>query len=193
MYLCYMKLEGYSNYEIYPETGQIWGYERNKFIGFKGKGGYYRCQMINDFGYKRTTMLHRVIWECVNGEIPEGMQVNHIDENKNNNSIFNLNLMTCKENNNWGTRNERAAKARINHPLRSKPVIALKNNKIKMLFPSSMEAGRNGFDCRKVGACCRKDKWVKSHKGYQWKFLDDYLGDLLEQIQDEDTALEKAS
>lgn len=192
MYLCYMKLDGYSNYEIYPETGQIWGYERNKFIGFKGKGGYYRCQMINDFGYKRTTMLHRVIWECVNGEIPEGMQVNHIDENKDNNSISNLNLMTCKENNNWGTRNERAAIARINHPLRSKIVLGLKENKIMYLFPSTAEAERRQiFKGRGISRCARGER--KVYNGYQWKYLDDYLGDLLEQIQNEDMALEKAS
>lgn len=192
MYLCYMKLEGYNDYEIYPETGQVYSYKRKKFIGHKGTRGYYDVLLTNDNGIKRLTRLHRIIWECVNGEIPDGMQINHIDENKDNNCISNLNLMTCKENNNWGTRNERAAKARINHPLRSKMVLGLKENKIMYLFPSTAEAERRQiFKGRGISRCARGER--KVYNGYQWKYLDDYLGDLLEQIQDEDTALEKAS
>lgn len=39
------------------------------------------------------------------------MQVNHIDENPENNNLDNLNLMTPKENTNWGTGIERRAKS----------------------------------------------------------------------------------
>ena len=35
---------------------------------------------------------HRFVWECFNGEIPEGMQVVHKDGNKVNNSLGNLKL-----------------------------------------------------------------------------------------------------
>lgn len=52
-------------------------------------------------------ILARVIWETFNGPIPPGLQVNHIDENPANNALSNLNLMTPKENSNWGTRNQR--------------------------------------------------------------------------------------
>lgn len=51
--------------------------------------------------------VHRLVWEAFNGPIPEGMQVNHIDENKRNNSLDNLNLMTPSENHRWGTGMER--------------------------------------------------------------------------------------
>ena len=49
----------------------------------------------------------RVIWFYFNGEIPEDLQVNHMDENKENNALSNLNLLTPEGNCNWGTRNER--------------------------------------------------------------------------------------
>lgn len=42
------------------------------------------------------------------------MQVNHIDENKSNNKIENLNLLTSQDNNNLGTRNEKSRQSQIN-------------------------------------------------------------------------------
>lgn len=53
----------------------------------------------------------RCIWTSFNGPIPAGMQVNHIDENPANNRLDNLNLMTPKENTNWGTGIKRRAKS----------------------------------------------------------------------------------
>ena len=113
-----MKLEGYSDYEIYPETGQVWSYKRNRFIKRKKGNGYYGCTLIDDNGVIKEWLLHRLIWVAVNGDIPEGMQVNHIDENKHNNSISNLNLLTNKENLLWGSGLERGGITRIKNYLK---------------------------------------------------------------------------
>ena len=103
-----MKLEGYSGYEIYPETGQIWSYRYSRFLKFDiSNNGYLRCTLTDDKGKRHRFLLHRLMWQTVNGVIPADLQINHIDENKANNSINNLSLMTHKENSNWGTRNER--------------------------------------------------------------------------------------
>lgn len=39
---------------------------------------------------------HRLIWEAHNGKIPDGMHIHHIDENKQNNAIENLQLVDSK-------------------------------------------------------------------------------------------------
>lgn len=43
--------------------------------------------------------LHRAVWEYHYGEIPEGMVIDHIDRNTDNNQIENLRCVTQSENN----------------------------------------------------------------------------------------------
>lgn len=183
-----MKLKGYSNYEIYPETGQVWSYKSSKYTGHKDyESGYWYCTLYNDNGERVNWRLHRLIWTAVNGEIPEGMQVNHIDEKKDNNCISNLNIMTPKENSNWGTRNERIFLKTTNGKC-SLPILAsAKTN--GLFFPSMMEAERNGFGAGNVCNCCKGK--ISKYKGYKWQYLDDYLADWLEAFQDECMETEK--
>lgn len=170
-----MKLEGYSNYEIYPETGKIYSYRTNRYIGSLDKDGYYVATLTSDTKQIVHKSIHRLIWVCVNGEIPEGMQVNHINEDKSDNRICNLNLMTQTENNNWGTGNYRRSLSHTNHPKKSKPIIGLRNGKIQKYFPSIQEAKRNGFNPNSIINCCRNE--IYSYEGYKWIYLDNYIAD----------------
>jgi len=54
------------------------------------KTGYWLCSTL----HKR---LHIYIYEKYNGAIPKGMEIHHIDHNKDNNDISNLKLLTKKE------------------------------------------------------------------------------------------------
>lgn len=63
-----------------------------EFMGIKFReewpGGYY----IHNFtGYN--IRMHRFVWEYYNGEIPDGYDVHHIDGNRGNNDISNLQLL----------------------------------------------------------------------------------------------------
>jgi hypothetical protein len=52
------------------------------------------------FGLNQETYFnHRVIWEMFNGEIPQGLVINHIDNDYLNNKISNLEVVSTKENN----------------------------------------------------------------------------------------------
>jgi len=67
------------------------------FIMFEGKKytrrklGYYACTN-GDRHY-----LHRVIWKSINGKIPPGYDIHHIDGDRTNNHIDNLELITKSE------------------------------------------------------------------------------------------------
>ena len=45
----------------------------------------------------RITTLHRAIWELVNGEIPKDTMIHHIDGDKSNNYIENLECVTRQQ------------------------------------------------------------------------------------------------
>lgn len=161
----------YTNYEIY-EDGRIWSYKTKRFL--KPATNQYGYQVVNLYdnkGKMKQYRVNRIVYEAVSGEpIPEGLQVNHINEDKTDNRFFeNLNLMTCKQNNNWGTRTERATKANTNNPKHSKQVGAFQNDELVMIFPSTREAQRQGFDSGAVSKCCRGK--LKTYKGYTWKYI----------------------
>ena len=129
------------------------------------RGGYLQVQLYKE-GKRKWFKVHRLVYSAFCGEIPNELQVNHIDEDKTNNKLENLNLMTPKQNSNWGTRNERFAKAL------SKAVIAIDDSgNVVFEFPSTMEAQRQGFNHVNLSACCRGER--KTHRGYRWRYKED--------------------
>lgn len=176
------KFRNYDNYEIYAD-GSIWSYKRNKWLKPKTrKDDYKEVYLVDNEGKKKMYRLHRVVFETFSGSpIPEGMQVNHINEDKTDNRFDNLNLMTPKENVNWGSGIERRAKShsktmkgiipKANPP---KQVGAFKDGELIMTFPSTNEAGRQGFKQGNVSKCCRNcfnREGNNVYKGFEWRYI----------------------
>ena len=166
-------IEGYEGLYEVSNLGRVKSLERFDRLGRKVKekllkpkkteNGYLRVNLCKN-GIKKPFYVNRLVYSAFVEEIPEGLQVNHIDENKENNSVENLNLMTPKENINWGTHNARMAAAK------SKPVEALDkiSGRVVYAFPSTMEAGRQGFNSGHVSDCCKGKQ--KTHKGFIWRY-----------------------
>lgn len=165
----------FNKYEVF-EDGQIWSYSHKKFLKPKTeKNGYQKVALTDNEGKLKWYYLHRVIYESVTGEtIPEGMDVNHISEDKTDSRFSNLNLLTRKENNNFGTRNIRISKSMTNNTKISKYVGAFKDGKLVMTFPSTNEANRQGFNKGNVAACCRNcylREGNNVYKGFEWRYI----------------------
>ena len=45
-------------------------------------------------GIQKRYQVHRFVWECYNGIIPDGKVINHINNDKEDNRLCNLQLMT---------------------------------------------------------------------------------------------------
>lgn len=71
--------------------------------------GYCQAYLCKN-GKRYTFLVHRLVAIAFIANPNEKPQVNHIDECKVNNHAENLEWCTCKENINYGTRNERARK-----------------------------------------------------------------------------------
>ena len=164
-----MTFRDYSNYEVF-EDGRIYSYNTNRFMKPKtNNSGYQLVFLSNKEEKMKGYLVSRIVYETFSGSpIPEGMQVNHINEDKTDNRFENLNLMTQKQNNNWGTRNIRVSKALINGKL-SKAVGAYKDGELIFTFPSAKEGGRNGFNQGHISACCRGEE--KTHRGFEWRYI----------------------
>ena len=57
--------------------------------------GGYLCATIN----KKTVYQHRYVWTQAYGDIPKGMVIHHINSNKTDNRLENLQLTTKTKNN----------------------------------------------------------------------------------------------
>lgn len=95
--------EKYPEYSYDPSTGEIFGKDGRVLKPGTNHGGYLHV-MLYENGEKKNYYVHRLIAEA---EIPnpEGKsQINHKNEIKTDNRACNLEWVTAKENNNYGTR-----------------------------------------------------------------------------------------
>src|SRR5699024_1219013 len=119
---------------------------------------------------RRSFYVSNLVMLAFVGEKPKGYEVNHINENKDDNRLDNLEYLTSKENNNYGTRIKRSKSKMINGK-KSKPVKATHlETKEEFLFPSQAEAERQGFGKqRHISSVCLGKR--NQFNGYKWEFI----------------------
>ncbi len=82
-----------------PASGQFFS---SRYSG-RNKNGPLRevvtkKRHVEFFSNGRTRQAHRMAWEIINGPIPTGLEIDHIDGNPKNNKMSNLRLVTHLEN-----------------------------------------------------------------------------------------------
>lgn len=167
------------------EWRDIKGYEGYYQVSNQGRirntnSGRIRATYTNRFGYIGVGLhkdgeihekkIHRLVAEAFIPNPDNLPEVNHKDENKENNTVENLEWCTRKYNINYGTRNDRQKEKVTNNPNISKPVgqYTLDGELVKV-WPSLAETGRNGYNPNGVGRSCRGERG--KHKGYKWQYI----------------------
>jgi hypothetical protein len=178
--MMWKSIKDFENYEV-SDTGLI--RKGEKIIKPFNNRGYARIMLTNG-DKKAKKLVHRLVAEHFIPTEDTSLQVNHKDMDKLNNSVINLEWVTCKEN---------VAHAMANNPTKAKqlkegmstigkeygkqnglssakPVVqlSLQNEAIEE-FGSAREASRKlGISYKGISKCCNGK--LKSYKGFIWKF-----------------------
>ena len=139
--------------------------------------GYFQVGLSKN-GKTKNCLVHRLVGEAFL-ENPEGKPcVNHKiegEKGKTMNFVFfnedgsvdeertTIEWVTYEENNNYGTHNERIAKALSKRVLQ----LSLSGDLIRE-WESTQECERNGFDHSAVTRCCNGKR--KTHKGFRFEY-----------------------
>ena len=107
--------------------------------GNKQRNGYMGCSIRKYGGRYKSYKIHRFIYECFNGLIPEGKVIDHINNDKEDNRLCNLQLLTPQQN------CKKAAKDRdysfvVNNHKNRKCVKATNKNTNEVTYFKSMSA-----------------------------------------------------
>lgn len=124
---------------------------------------YERIFCRSCIGVSKSIYVHRLVWLAFMGEVPHGLQIDHIDQNIHNNRLDNLQVVTQSEN----IKKSRyiGTFSRFLRPVR----IILPDTDFYQEFPSIAEAAR----CLKTTTymICRAARKGYKHKGIKVEFI----------------------
>jgi hypothetical protein len=88
----------YGNYYC-TEDGRVFNYKKQKEVtGYFKDESYLYITIRSKTRKTRNVRKHRMVYEYFYGPIPDGYVINHLDGNKTNNAILNLEMTTPKGN-----------------------------------------------------------------------------------------------
>lgn len=161
-----------SNFGMVKSTERIC----NSKFGSKRKVPEKMLSLSNDKnGYKlvtlkshkiKTAKVHRIVWEAFNDKIPNGKQINHIDGDKGNNRLTNLELVSPKENIAHALKFNLMKSGKFHHG--TKKIKMIKEGKQIILFGAN-DIKNHGFHASSVHRAARGER--KYYKGWECKYV----------------------
>ncbi|MBS7066772.1 MAG: HNH endonuclease [Lactococcus lactis] len=133
----------------------------------------YEELVLSNGGVPQSKLVHRLVAQAFIPNTENKPEVNHIDEDKGNNSVENLEWNTHEENSNHGTKNIRSANKQ------SMAVIGVdEHGNIVEIHSSIRSAERlTGFGHSNISACA-SGKIIK-YKGLEWFKIDNEMFNIL--------------
>lgn len=143
-----------------------WGVVRN-LTPVMDCHGYMRVCLCKN-NKQRNGLVHRMVAQAFLENPLELPQINHINENKSDNRVENLEWCDCLHNNNHGTRNERISKSKRNTKCKKVIQMDLQGNFIREWVSLNEIMRVLGFNAAFVARCCHGVK--PTAYGYRWQY-----------------------
>jgi len=169
-------IEDFPNYSV-SNLGNVKNNKTNRIMKLNVKGGYYHVSLTNE-DCKKSLKVHRLVALAFIQNLENKTDVNHIDKNKLNNNVLNLNWMTRKEN------NQHKSNGLVYTSNKNKSIIRMNMDEdILQIYNSIEDAGIWAFENKltktshngrnAIGNCVNG----LSNKAYRfkWKYLDNSL------------------
>ena len=181
-------IEGFEDYTI-DKKGNIYSKRKRKYLKQTiNKFGYCKVTLQKD-KYKKVFSVHRLVAQAFIPNPKNKPQVNHIDSNRQNNNVKNLEWVTAKENiqhalknkrfENMGIINsERMKKSKLylkgyplaNEVTKKKVAQYDKKNNLLNVYESISDASRNtGITITSISYACNNKR--KTGGGFIWHFV----------------------
>lgn len=153
------------SYKKHSRSGELFKLKERILKQSKDKDGYLLVGLKDVNGKMKSYRVHRLVAQAFIPNTNNLEQVNHIDENKLNNEVSNLEWCSSKYNVNFGLRTTKQVESQ------SKQVVQMLNNQIINKYPSMNEAAR-ALGHKNGGAIssCINGK-TKTAFGYTWKLI----------------------
>lgn len=165
-------IPSFPRYDICTD-GRVRNRTTNRMMSIVKVKGYHKVGLCRGGGERQKLVsIHRIIWETFRGEIPSGLCINHIDGDKTNNRLSNLEVVTAQENTAHATRTGLVLSG-DKHPARLRPETRPRGEKqycarlteadvraIRASDQTLASMGRQyGVSSETIGAVVRRKTW----------------------------------
>ena len=163
-------IPGYEGFYQASTEGRVRNKRTGRILrpGTCGRRGNYQQVGLMKNGKRKWHRVHGLVWLTFNGPVPEGMEINHINQNVKDNRLENLNLLTHTENIRWGDGIERRARAHFKK-VRQYSVSGRFIREWESVKSIEEQTGwRRGF----IANCCRRLSHFKTAYNYIWRYAE---------------------
>lgn len=169
----YKDIKGFEGLYQVSNMGNVKSLYYNKLLTICKQNNGYTYVCLWKHSKETKGLIHRLVAEAFLPNPDNLPQVNHINEDKTDNKVENLEWCDAKYNSNYGTRKQRISKNKIgiNNPLSKQVLQYSKDGEFIKEWVCAYEVQRElKISQSHISKCCRGTQ--KTSGGYIWKYKD---------------------